>query len=211
MVSSRTRKGILMDFEKLSRLGSLLSKEYSREFLRLLVAYRDISASEAASRLELHIKTAQDFLEGLLSLGIVSKREVHESKRPYFRYSLERGMISIEFDLASLREEGRDLSLDHRFRERKDSGAIFKPSARGERIAAVTYFTGRGRNRKERTLSLTGPQGSFLYHLPFPTEAPVSAADIMRRAGIEESCAPEILDLLDLLERHGIIERERPA
>ncbi len=200
-----------MDFEKLSRLGSLLSKDYSREFLRLLAAYRDISASEAASRLELHIKTAQDFLEGLLSLGIVSKREVHESKRPYFRYSLERGTISIELDLASLRDEGLNLSLDHRFREERGSGAVFKPSARGNLISSVTYFTGGGRNKKEKTLSLTGPQGSFLYHLPFPTEAPVSAAEIMRRAGIDESCAPEILDLLDLLERNGIVERERPA
>lgn len=200
-----------MDFDKLSRLGSLLSKDYSKEFLRLLAAYRDISASEAASRLELHIKTAQDFLEGLLSLGIVSKKEVHENKRPYFRYSLERGTISIDLDLASLRDEGGGLSLDHRFREAKESGAVFKTSSRGNLISSVTYFTGSGRNKKEKTLSLTAPQGSFLYHLPFPTEAPLPAGDIMQRAGIGESCAPEILDLLDLLERHGIIDRERPA
>jgi len=200
-----------MDFERLSRLGSLLSKAYSREFLRLLASYRDISASEAASRLELHIKTAQDFLDGLNALGVVSKREVHESKRPYFRYSLERDRISFELDLASLRREHRDLSLDHRFREGKGSGALFKPSARGNLISAVTYFTGGGRNKREKTLSLTAPQGAFLYHLPFPTETPVSAADIIRRAGVDESCAPEILDLLDLLERHGIVERELPA
>ncbi len=200
-----------MDFEKLSRLGSLLSKDYSREFFRLLASYRDISSSEAASRLELHIKTAQDFLEGLYSLDIVSRIEAHEGKRPYFRYSLARERIEIEFDLAALKEGHGDLSLGDRFREGKASGALFKPSARGDLIASVIYFTGAGRNRKERTLSLTGPQGAFLYHLPFPTETPVPATDIMRRAGLDESCAPEILDLIGLLERHGIVERERPA
>ena len=200
-----------MDFDTLSKLGSLLSKEYAREFLSLLAAYRDISSSEAASRLELHIKTAQDFLEGLRALGIVSRREVHESKRPYFRYALERERIDISLDLASLREGRFSLSLEDRVREAKTSGAVFKTSARGDLITAVTLFTGGGRRRKERTLNLTGPQGAFLYHLPFPTEPRLAAAEIMRKAGIEEACAPEILDLLDLLERHGVVESERPA
>jgi len=200
-----------MEFEKLSKLGSLISKDYSREFLGLLVSYRDISSSEAASRLGLHIKTAQDFLDGLHSLGIVSKIEVHESKRPYFRYSLERETIGLEFDLAALSEEHAGGSLESRIRERKASGALFKTSARGDFIATVTYFTGSGREKKERTLNLTRAQGAFLFHLPFPTEPPVATNDIMRKAGIGESYAPEILDLLGFLEHHGIVERERPA
>jgi hypothetical protein len=200
-----------MDFETLSSLGSLLSKDYSREFLRLLVTYRDISASEAASRLSLHIKTAQDFLEGLHSIGIVSRVEVHENKRPYFRYSIERERIDFQFDLALLRPGRGAPSLGSRVRERKSSGALFKTSPRGDLIAAVTYFTGSGRGRKERRLSLTGPQGAFLFHLPFPTEPPSAAADIMRKAGIDESYAPEILDMLHFLEDHGIVECERPA
>lgn len=200
-----------MDFEKISKLGSLLSKDYSREFLGLLVSYRDISSSEAASRLGLHIKTAQDFLDGLHSLGVVSKIEVHESKRPYFRYSLERERIDFELDLASLSGESGGNTLENRIRERKDSGALFKTSARGDFIATVTYFTGSGRKRKEKTINLTKAQGTFLFHLPFPTEPPTSAADILQKAGVDESYASEILDLLEFLERHGIIERERPA
>ena len=200
-----------MDFEKLSRLGSLLSKDYSRECLGLLVSYRDISSSEAASRLGLHIKTAQDFLDGLHSLGIVSKIEVHESKRPYFRYSLERDRIEFEFDLASLSGESGGNSLESRIRERKASGALFKTSARGDFITTVTYFTGSGRKKREKTLNLTMAQGSFLFHLPFPTEPPVATAEILRKAGVDESYASEILDLLGFLEHRGIIERERSA
>jgi hypothetical protein len=202
-----------MDFETLSSLGSLLSKGYSREFLRLLVTYRDISASEAASRLSLHIKTAQDFLEGLYSICIVSRVEVHESKRPYFRYSIERERIDFQFDLALLRpgREAPSPSLGSRVRERKSSGALFKTSSRGDLIATVTFFTGNGRSRSERTLNLTRPQGTFLYHLPFPTEPSIAAGEIMRKAGIDESYAPEILDLIDFLEDHGIVECERPA
>ena len=200
-----------MDFEKLSRLGSLLSKDYSREFLALLASYRDISSSEAASRLGLHIKTAQDFLDGLHSLGIASKMEVHESKRPYFRYSLERERIDFEFDLAALRVGRAGDSLETRIRERKTSGAFFKTSARGDFIATVTYFTGSGRQKREKTLNMTRAQGAFLFHLPFPTEPPVAVADIMRKADVDESYAPEILDLLGFLESHGILERERSA
>ena len=198
-----------MDFRKLSRLGSLLSKDYSREFLRLLVSYRDISSSEAASRLGLHIKTAQDFLDGLHSLGMVSKTEVHESKRPYFRYSLEREHIDLRLDLRELIEERSHGTLESPVRERRDSGALFKASSRGDFIATVTYFTGDGRKKKEKTLNLTKAQGAFLFHLPFPTEPLAAASDIMRKAGVDESYGPEIQDLLGLLEDNGIIEVER--
>ncbi len=62
-----------MDFRTAAVLGSLLAKDYAEDIFELLVNYRAISASEVAARLDLHIKTAQDFLEGLASLGILSK------------------------------------------------------------------------------------------------------------------------------------------
>jgi len=45
------------EFKAIQRLASLLAKEYAEDFLRLLVIYKNISASEAAARLGLHIKT----------------------------------------------------------------------------------------------------------------------------------------------------------
>jgi transposase len=65
-----------MDFKRAATLGSYMSKDYAEDLFRLLVTYQDISASEAASRLNLHIKTVQDFLEAMASLDILSKTEV---------------------------------------------------------------------------------------------------------------------------------------
>ena len=74
-------------FEDSRRLASLMSKDYARDFLTLLLVYKDISSSEAAARLNIHIKTAQDFLEGMTSSDILSRREAAEGKRPYCRYN----------------------------------------------------------------------------------------------------------------------------
>ena len=56
---------MITDFDKASRLGHFLSKDFAGKILALLTSYRDVSASEAASRIGLHVRTAQEFLEGL--------------------------------------------------------------------------------------------------------------------------------------------------
>ena len=195
-----------MDFATAAKLGTFISKDYARDMFILLARYRDISASEAASRLGLHIRTAQDFLEAMESLGILSKEEVYEKKRPYFRYTLARSRITMDIDLAgmtgdkSLEEPGRAI------REKKDSRAIFTTARSGNRISSVTVWLGEGRGKKERRINLTNAQGAFLFHLPFPNADSMSTAAIMEKAGVEESYSPEILDLVEMLEENGVIE-----
>lgn len=196
-----------MDYENLSKLCSLLAKPFARDLLRLLVLYESLSASEAASRLNLHIKTAQDFLEGLAGHGIVRKEEASERKRPYFRYTLTAEDIRLEFDLKSLGDDPANRSLDNtRIRERKNADCAFKTSPAGNAVSAVTLFTGNGRDRRERRISLTVAQGKFLFHLPFPTEKPNSVRELIAKAGLNESSAPEILDIVRFLEEQDIIE-----
>jgi transposase len=195
-------------FERSRRLASLMAKEYARDFLTLLVIYRDISASEAAARLNIHIKTAQDFLEGLETAGVLAKQEVAEGKRPYFRFTLKEQTIHITFELGDLYDkESRFSDTDWKIKERKNSGALFK-EGRGERISAVHVFTGSGRSRRERRYSLTDRQGRFLFHLPFPTEPPSPVKEIMDKAGLDDDCQPEILDLVDILQTHDVIEKK---
>jgi hypothetical protein len=197
-------------FESAQRLAGLVAKEYARDFFRLLVMYRDISASEAAARLSLHVKTAQDFLEGLEAAGILSKREAAEKKRPYFRFSLKTRKIDISVDLASLYDSGPESARwTWRVRERRDSGALFK-EGRDNRISSVHVYEGKGRSRIERRFSLTEGQGRFLFHLPFPTEDFLSVSEIAARAGVEQDCLPEIVDLVDLLLKHDVISVEKP-
>lgn len=204
------------DFETAATLGALLAKEYGRAMFELLVTYQDVAASEAASRLNLHIRTAQDYLDALVVLGIVAKTEVHEGKRPYFRYVLEEREIAVQLDLGDLvrRQPGDDLARC--IRERAGSGADFIPARGANLISSVSFLTGDGadgatpdrgaRRRKQRRLHLTTPQGAFLFHLPFPDADPLPVSEIMRQAGVDAGLAPEILDLVSVLAEAGAVE-----
>ena len=176
-----------MDFHTASKYASLLSKDYAEDLFALLVNYQAISASEVAARLNLHIKTAQDFLEGLEALGIVSKEEVLEKKRPYYRYILQQTRLVIDIDLTQVKQEPSRNSLSLRIRERENAGARFSAARNDDYITSVAIWTGDGREREERKIKLTMPQGKFLYHLPFPKAQPMSVAEIMQKAGVDES------------------------
>jgi len=197
-----------MDFKTAATLGSCLSRDYAEGFFELLVNYQDLAASEAASRLGLHIRTAQDYLETLASLGIVEQREVFEKKRPYFRYALKTRRIVLDLDLSQVRRARSAGDLARKVREKANSGARFTMARGGDRIAQVVIWTGDGRERKEHKINLTDPQGLFLFHLPFPNAEPLAISDILRKAGVEEKLAPEVLDIVEVLERHGAIEVE---
>jgi len=198
-----------MDFKRAAILGSYISKDYAEDMFKLLVTYQDISASEAASRLSLHIKTVQDFLDAMSSLDILTKKEVLEKKRPYFRYALNTRYIDMKIDLNPLfdRQEKAAIS-SKKIREKNNAGARFSTSRDGQYISNVAIWTGRGRERKERRINLSIPQGKFLFHLPFPSAEPMHIEDIMRKAEVEDSHRSEIHDIVNVLEEYGVIESD---
>lgn len=195
-----------MDFRTAAQYASLLSKDYAEDIFVLLVNYQAISASEVAARLDLHIKTAQDFLESLAQLGVLAKEEVFEKKRPYYRYLLIQTRLLIDIDLMQVKRQPTPDGLSVLIREKEHAGARFALARSTDYISSVTIWTGDGRERAERKIKLTTPQGKFLYHLPFPKAAPLSIAQIMHKAALDESCAPEIADLVQLLEKYAVIE-----
>ncbi|NIW45055.1 MAG: hypothetical protein GWN14_10190 [candidate division Zixibacteria bacterium] len=195
-----------MDFRKASQISSLLSKDYAEDFLKLLVNYQDISASEAASRLNLHIRTAQDFLDGLAVSGIVSKEEVREKKRPYYRYTLTVQKITLEVNLAEFEKENPGQGLERLVREKPFSEVNFTMARSGDYFSAVTIWEGKGREREERKISLTTPQGKFLFHLPFPQSKPLTIAEIMEKAELDPDYSSEIQDIVEELADMGVIE-----
>jgi len=199
-----------MDFKKAAILGSYISKDYAEDLFRLLATYRDISASEAASRLNMHIKTVQDFLEAMAFLDILSKEEVFEKKRPYYRYTLKKRRITMDINLDPLFEvqskpEGK---LSVKIREKKNAGARFTTARNNQYISSVVKWTGEGRERKERKINLTIPQGKFMYHLPFPSADFKSVSEIMQIAEVDKNNTSEILDIIDVLLEYGVIEKE---
>lgn len=198
-----------MTFKEAAVLGSYLAKDYAEEFFKLLVNYRSISSSEAASRLNLHIKTAQDFLEAMTELRILEKEEVYEKKRPYNRYTLSVNKIDVVLDLEALRankdpEDQSTISI----REHKNAGVNFYTARNKQYFSSVTVWIGKGRERTERKISLTIPQGRFLFHLPFPTAYFESVASIMQKADVDESEISEILDIVYALVELQVIEKE---
>lgn len=196
-----------MNFEEATLFGTFLAKDHTRDILRLLYVYDTLSATEAASHLGLHIKTAQEFLEALATLGFLNKTEVSEQKRPYFRYSLKHTRISMDLDLASLFQKPAIPRLDTiKMKERKNSGARFSVARDGETISSITIWKGSGREKEEKKIHLTRPQGKFIYHLPFPSAAPLTVSDIMKKSGVDEKYKPEILDMIQLLRSSDIIQ-----
>ena len=197
-----------MNFKEAAKLGSCLSKDYAEDLFKLLITYESISASEAASRLDIHIKTTQDLLEDLHSLNILSKEEVYEGKRPYFRYCLLVKEINVSIDLSRLNvvEKVYDSRLRMKIREMKNAKARFTTSRSNDFISNVVIWMGEGRDRTERKFNLSFPQGKFLFHLPFPTAEPVSISEIMTKAGVDNNNIPEIIDIIQELIKMNVIE-----
>jgi len=198
-----------LDFNQIAALGGFLSRDYARDLLSLLVNYTDISASEAASRLDLHIRTVQDSLELLAQLEILGKEEVFEKKRPYFRYSLKEKKVEFHLDFSRLFKKAHSPeALNFKIKERKKSGARFTSTRDNRAISSVITWTGKGRQQKERKLNLTRTQGEFFLHLPFPTAQGLSIAEIMDKAGVDKSRYGEILDMVELLVEYKVIEKK---
>jgi len=95
-----------------------------------------------------------------------------------------------------------------RIREMKDSGARFTTARSDQYISNIAIWTGKGRERSERKLNLSIPQGKFMFHLPFPSADFQSISSIMQKAEVDPSNISEILDIVDVLLGFGVVEQE---
>lgn len=198
---------MISEFEKMKLFGAFISKEYSKELLRLLYLYKDISASEAASRVGMHIKTVQEFFEALSVIGLIEKREVYESKRPYFRYSFNSDKIDLSLDVKELiADKNESDNLELFIREKKNANVRFTTARNKLFFSSVSVWIGQGRETSEKKVSLTVPQGKFLFNLPFPNADFASISEIMKKAEVAEGNKSEILDIVNLLKYHNVIE-----
>ena len=195
-----------MNFKKAAIIANYLSKDYAEDIFRLLKNYHDISASEAASRLDMHIRTVQDFLEVMADYDILEREKVFEKKRPYNRYMLKQKHIAISIDLekefsVSTEEKG------FKIREKSNSRARFTTSRNGSYFSAITVWSGKGRAQKERRISLTKAQGAFLYHLPFPDAGAKTIEQLMKKADINAIHQKEIEDIVEELSILEVIKK----
>jgi hypothetical protein len=145
----------------------------------------------------------------MTSLDILEKTEAFEGKRPYFRYALKTKTIHFELDLSPLfKTSPADDNLNLKIREKQNARVRFTVARNNQYISSVVIWIGEGRNRTERKLNLSIPQGKFLYHLPFPGAAFKSIFEIIEAAGIDRSNTSEILDIVKVLLEYKVIESE---
>ena len=117
--------------------------------------------------------------------------------------------ISIEIDLAEMFPgQNKKHEVAIRIREKKDAGARFTTARSDHYISNVTIWTGKGRDRQERKINLSIPQGKFLFHLPFPSAEYKSVGTIMGNAEVGSDSTSEVLDIVNLLIGYGVIEKE---
>lgn len=196
-----------MDFETVRLTATLLSKPFAHDFMAIIAAYQSVSAAQVASRLGLHIKTAQDFLEQWHQLGYLQRQLVQEGKRPFYRYQLQKNQIEIRFDWQTIAATDTDEALlDCPLRERKNVDVQFTVAGNKQSIAAITIFSGNGRARTEQRWNLTAAQGQFVFHLPFPTAPMLNSRAILTAGGIGKEYYGEILDLVRQLKHFKVIE-----
>ena len=196
-----------MDLKKAAIFGTYIAKDYAEGILHMLATYHDVSASEAASRLSLHIRTVQDFLEAMTEVGVLEKEEVYEKKRPYNRYTLKECRIKMDIDLSQLCvEKEPEGKMALKIRERKNAGARFTTARYDQWISSVVIWIGEGRERKERKINLTVPQGKFLFNLPFPNAGFQTVKKIMEKAGVDITNSSEILAIVNVLMEYNVIE-----
>ena len=111
-------------------------------------------------------------------------------------------------DLASLYhdEDVTDSRIKLKIREKKNARVRFTTSRSNDYISNVVIWMGEGRDRTERKINLSIPQGKFLFHLPFPSADYLSIKEVMRKAGIDGTNIPEILDIVNVMIEFGVIE-----
>ena len=143
-----------------------------------------------AGVLNIHIATAQKYLEALEQSGIISSRDRPSKPRTAKEYSLISPRISIEIDIEALAGAGGgagggtpDLG-EIMVRERARSDVAFEWDDAGQRITAVLFFRKGLRRRMERKVVLSPDEGRFLWHVPFQSESFRTAQDILGRSGV---------------------------
>ena len=145
----------------------------------------------------------------MASLNILSKKEVFEKKRPYYRYALKTRYIDMRIDLNPLYDvRQEEAKPSQKIRERSNAGVRFSTSRDGQYISNVAMWIGTGRDRKERKINMSIPQGKFLFHLPFPSAEFMSVDEIMNKAGVERMHQSEVHDIVKVLIEYNVIENE---
>ena len=202
-------KNIEIISDKIKRLSNLIGKEYTGKILNILFQNPYKSASEVAKILNIHIATAQSYLEELEKFNIISFRTHKVGTRPYKEYFPIKSQIKIEIDLNKASEiniKNRQYFEKRLIREKKDLNVLYDIKQNESKIIKVYIHDDSERKRIKYSLDLNDIEGKFMWFIPFPSENPCSILDICKKAEINEYNLKHIKDFVEKLYDHNLID-----
>lgn len=182
------------------RLAQALGRPFAGEILASLYEKPYQSASDIARVLDIHVATAQKYLQELKECGVLGTRPRKGVSRPTEEYwvASPRISIDIDFDRLTTREDAEARANQMFVREASGSTAVFESDPKGERITEVLLLEDGERRRIATRMPLGEAEGRFLYQVPPSGQAARSVLDIATRANLPKT---SLADCLDLCER----------
>ncbi|MFX1294080.1 MAG: hypothetical protein ACFFD2_04380 [Promethearchaeota archaeon] len=195
--------------KKTKKLSNLIGKEHTDKILHILYKTPNKSASEIAKILNIHIATAQSYLEDLEKFDIVKFRIRKEGIKPYKEYFLIKTKIRIEIDLNELDkvdQKEQEILRRTRIREKKDLKILYEINQEKSIIKRIHFYEDIGRKNIQYSLDLDELEGRFTWFIPFPSAELQTILKICEKAGIYKIHQQKIIELIKKLEEFGLIE-----
>jgi hypothetical protein len=198
-LSSRPLQGDPIS-SKTRRVAALLAREKTGEILARLRSRPYLAASELARLEDIHVATAQRYLQELVETDLVGVRVRKGNTRPTQEYWVREPRIRIDIDLEGTPALGEDELLEVAKRLGvRDAGnpqVVYDTHPQTKIIQGVLILSDRPPRLVSRRLAVSTNIGRFLSRLPGREDDPRGVWDVMTEAGLGVADVPSILACL---------------
>jgi hypothetical protein len=203
---------------KTKRLAMVLGREMTGKILAMLYITPFQSASDIAKLFNIHIATAQKYLMEMRDCGLLESRLRQNSNRPTEEYWLAKKRFDIQIDLDNMPKltDLEQKAANTYIRQKPSEQIAFDTNRRNQRITEIILLEGHEKSKVGQRIKLDDVEGRFTWHLPSPTDPPMSILELVKRAKLPLSDLPRVMELVERLAtieldgsmgRIGIIER----
>ncbi len=199
-LSSRPLQGDPIS-SKTRRVAALLAREKTGEILARLRSRPYLAASELARLEDIHVATAQRYLQELLETDLVGVRRRTGANRPTQEYWLREPHIRIDIDLQGLPGLSEDelLGVAKRLgvRDAGNTQIVYDTHPETGILQGILVLSDNPPRLVSRRLGVASSVGRFLSRLPGRQKSHISVWDVMQEAGLGVSDLAAVLASLD--------------
>lgn len=198
-LSSRPLQGDPIS-SKTRRVAALLAREKTGEILARLRSRPYLAASELARLEDIHVATAQRYLQELLETDLVGARLRKGANRPTQEYWLREPRIRIDIDLEGMpgvaEEELLGTAKRLGVRDAGNAQVVYDTHPQTGVVQGILILSESPPRLVSRRMSVIPSVGRFLSRLPGRSEAPRHVWDVMQEAGLGVADLPAVLGCL---------------